>query len=73
MERLFDVRQGLTRETDSLPRKFFEKPLSKGKYEGAVLDKGKFEEMKDEYYMLRGWDKQTGAPTKEKMAELGLS
>lgn len=73
LERMFDVRQGLTRETDSLPKKFFEKPLTKGKYEGAVLDKGKFEEMKDEYYMLRGWDKKTGAPTKEKLSELGLS
>jgi aldehyde:ferredoxin oxidoreductase len=67
------VRQGLTRETDSLPKKFFEKPLSKGKYEGAVLDKGKFEAMKDEYYMLRGWDKNSGAPTKENLAELDLA
>jgi aldehyde:ferredoxin oxidoreductase len=73
LERLFDVRQGLSRANDDLPKKFFEKPLSKGKYEGAVLDRGKFEAMKDEYYMLRGWDKQTGAPTKEKMAELGLA
>ena len=73
LERLFDVRQGLTRETDSLPKKFFEKPLSKGKYEGAVLDKSKFEGMKDEYYMLRGWDKKTGAPTQDKLAELGLA
>jgi len=73
IERMFDVRQGLTRETDSLPKKFFEKPLSKGKYEGAVLDKSKFEEMKDEYYMLRGWDKKTGAPTIEKLSELGLN
>ncbi len=28
--------------------------------------------MKDEYYELRGWDKSTGIPTKEKLAELGL-
>ncbi len=73
LERLFDVRQGLTRQSDDLPKKFFEKPLSKGKYKGAVLDRGKFENMKDEYYLLRGWDKKTGAPTKEKMDELGLN
>ncbi|MGB6067229.1 MAG: aldehyde ferredoxin oxidoreductase family protein [Desulfomonilaceae bacterium] len=72
LERMFDVRQGLTRADDSLPRKFFEKPLPKGKYEGAVLDKSKFEQMKDEYYELRAWDKQTGIPTKEKLEELGL-
>ncbi len=73
LERMFDVRQGLTREADTLPRKFFEKPLAKGKYEGAVLDKEKFEGMKDEYYALRGWDPKTGAPTAEKLAELRLS
>ncbi len=72
LERMFDVRQGLTRAEDSLPKKFFEKPLAKGKYAGAVLDRAKFEQMKDEYYELRGWDKQNGIPTKEKLAELGL-
>lgn len=72
LERMFDVRQGLTRAEDSLPKKFFEKPLAKGKYAGAVLDRAKFEQMKDEYYELRGWDKQSGIPTKEKLAELGL-
>lgn len=72
LERMFDVRQGLTRADDTLPKKFFEQPLPKGMYEGAVLDKDKFEQMKDEYYELRGWDKQTGIPTQEKLAELGL-
>lgn len=72
LERMFDVRQGLRRADDTLPRKFFEKPLAKGKYEGAVLEKDKFEKMKDEYYQLRGWDSQTGIPTREKLVELGL-
>ena len=57
---------------DILPKKFFEKPLTKGKYEGAVLDREKFEQMKDEYYEGRGWDKATGIPTREKLVELGL-
>jgi aldehyde:ferredoxin oxidoreductase len=73
LERMFDVRRGLTREADTLPRKFFEKPLPKGKYQGAVLDKARFEQMKDEYYTLRGWDLATGIPTREKLAELGLA
>lgn len=72
LERMFDVRQGLRRADDTLPRKFFEKPLTRGKYEGAVLEKDKFEKMKDEYYQLRGWDHQTGIPTREKLVELGL-
>ena len=72
LERMFDVRQGVRRGDDSLPRKFFEKPLTKGKYKDAVLDKEKFEGMKDEYYELRGWSKETGVPSKEKLMDLGL-
>jgi aldehyde:ferredoxin oxidoreductase len=26
----------------------------------------------DAYYDLRGWDKETGKPTREKLTELGL-
>jgi len=29
--------------------------------------------MLDEYYELRGWNKETGIPTKEKLKELGLN
>jgi aldehyde:ferredoxin oxidoreductase len=72
LERRFDVRQGLTREMDTLPKKFFAKPLTKGKYEGAGLDREKFEGMKNEYYDQRGWDKATGIPNRVKLVELGL-
>jgi len=37
------------------------------------MDRGKFEQMKDEYYDIRGWVKETGVPTREKLEELGLS
>ncbi len=40
--------------------------------QGAVLDRDKFEELKDEYYGLRGWDISTGLQTQAKLAELGL-
>jgi len=39
---------------------------------GAVVDREKFENMKDEYYQLRGWDLKTGLQTKAKLIELGL-
>ena len=39
---------------------------------GKTLDRGEFEKMKDEYYRLRGWDTETGFPTKAKLQELGL-
>jgi len=40
---------------------------------GAVLDRDKFEDMKTEYYHLRGWDADTGFQTREKLKQLGLS
>ena len=40
---------------------------------GEVLEKDKFEKMKDEYYELRGWDVATGLQTRGRLEELGLS
>ena len=39
---------------------------------GAVVDRGKFEKLKDEYYQLRGWDVKSGLQTKVRLVELGL-
>jgi hypothetical protein len=40
--------------------------------EGAVLDREKFESLKDEYYSLRGWDVATGLQTRAKLEQLRL-
>jgi aldehyde:ferredoxin oxidoreductase len=32
-----------------------------------------YEAMLDDYYELRGWDKETGIPTRKKLKELDLS
>ena len=39
---------------------------------GAVVDREKFEKMKDEYYQLREWDVRTGLQRKTRLEELGL-
>jgi aldehyde:ferredoxin oxidoreductase len=39
---------------------------------GAVLDRQRFEGLKDEYYHLRGWDEATGLQTGENLSGLGL-
>ena len=39
---------------------------------GAVVERDKFEKMKSEYYQLRGWDVESGQPTKAKLKELEL-
>jgi aldehyde:ferredoxin oxidoreductase len=39
---------------------------------GAVVDRGEFEKMKDEYYELRGWDVPTGLLKKDTLKRLDL-
>jgi aldehyde:ferredoxin oxidoreductase len=71
LERMIDAREGLTREQDRLPKRFF-KPLKGGVHDGKALDPEKMEQMKSVYYHSRGWDPETGLPTSEKLRELGL-
>ena len=40
---------------------------------GAVIDREEFENMKSDYYGVRGWDVETGFPTRAKLEKLGLS
>ncbi len=71
LERLFIAREGITRADDTLPRRFLEEPLGPpdSPSAGAVVE---LELMLDEYYQARGWDVETGLPTRAKLEELGL-
>jgi len=71
LERLFNAREGITRQDDTLPRRFLEEPMpaGSGPSTGSVLE---LEPMLDEYYHARGWDVQTGLPTQQKLKELDL-
>lgn len=71
VERAFIVREGVRRKDDYPPQRDFEMPQASGRFKGAVLDKGKYDTMLDEYYALHGWDKN-GIPTEQKLKELGL-
>jgi len=70
--RAYCVREGVSREADTLPSRLMEEPLPEGPAEGMVIDRDTLEMMKDAYYEFRGWDKETGIPTREKLRELGL-
>jgi aldehyde:ferredoxin oxidoreductase len=39
---------------------------------GKALSRDGFEDMKNEYYRIRGWDNQTGLLTRKKLVELDL-
>ena len=68
LERLFNIREGLTSQDDQLPARF-SKPLPEGGSRNRVVH---LEEMLSKYYNLRGWDKE-GRPTKERLKRLGMS
>ena len=72
LERAYEAGEGLTREHDTLPSKAFGVARDGGTIEGDLLDPARFEEMKTQYYDLRGWDPQTGVPTQETLRGLGL-
>jgi len=72
LARAFNVREGFTREDDTLPERLMTEPLPNGPSKGRVISKEDLEQMLDEYYTVRGWDVTTGIPTREKLIELGL-
>ncbi len=62
MERLFNMKSGLTAKDDTLPPRMLKDPMPAGPCKGEV---NKLDKMLPEYYALRGWGKD-GVPTKEK-------
>ncbi len=70
--RLFNVREGFTRKDDYVPYRILNEPLKSGPPAGKVLGREKFEKMLDDYYRLRGWDKN-GIPRKGKLRSLRLT
>jgi len=73
LEKAYNVREGFAREDETVSPFWFKEPIPDGPQKGKVLDKAKFEKMKDEYYALRGWDAETSWPTSETYKRLGLS
>ncbi len=71
MMRFFNEREGFTKKDDTLPERVF-KPLPDGPSKGLCLDKETFEQAKETYYELAGWDNDTGNPTEATLKRLSL-
>ena len=77
IERLFNLREGLTRDDlkkgDMLNHRYFDEPCRRGAIDvvGIKVDKEKFMRMVDELYEHKGLDKD-GVPKPETLKELGL-
>jgi aldehyde:ferredoxin oxidoreductase len=72
LAKAFNVREGFTRDDDTLPRRLMTEPLKAGASKGHLISQSDLDQMLDEYYAARGWDPATGIPTREKLVELGL-
>jgi len=69
LERIFNLRAGLTKADDTLPPRLLEAPWPAGVAKGRVAE---LDIMLPEYYSLRGWTDQ-GLPTNETLSRLKLS
>ncbi len=68
LQRLINVRDGMSRKDDTLPPKMLNAAQTGGRTGKAPVA---FEKMLDDYYTLRGWD-QNGIPKAETLIALGL-
>ena len=73
MMRAFNAREGIARDQDKLPAKFFDRPLKGGPSDGIKVDKAQFEAALQEYYHQCGWDESSGIPKRETLERLGLN
>jgi aldehyde:ferredoxin oxidoreductase len=72
LERMILIENGLGKDDDTLPSRYFDEPIQGGPAEGQVIDRSRFNEMLEEYYYLHGWD-NLGVPKESTLQRLGLA
>jgi len=72
LQRIFNVREGITRADDKLPERVLTIPEFGAYAEEKCCVIHDYESLLDEYYAARGWDIATGKPTEEKLRQLKL-
>jgi len=76
------------KEDDKLPDEWYEKPLKFGVMDpdclvpgsdgapisqiGSIVDRQEYEQMRGEFYKIRGWDDRTGLQTRNSLEALGM-
>jgi len=68
-ERLFNMREGVSQEDDTLPRRLLSDPKPDGPTQGYVVP---LDELKEDYYRALKWEPTTGNPTAAVLDELGI-
>jgi len=71
MARVFNAREGFSRKDDVLPGRLFQ-GLENGAIQGQGIPREDFEQALTRIYQAKGWDEQTGMPTRERLEALSL-
>lgn len=69
LERLWNLKAGLTKADDSIPERLLKEAHKEGPSKGVTVN---LDAMLPAYYQERGWDEE-GLPSQEKLLELGLA
>lgn len=67
LARAFNVPEGSRRTDDTLPERLMTESLKAGSSKGHVTGKDDPKRMLGEYYTARGWNLETGTPTRAKL------
>ncbi len=72
LSRIYNHREGFTERDDLLPEQFT-RDMKDGPYRDRLgIEKNGFYTMRSDFYDEMGWDTDTGYPTAERIAELGI-
>ena len=71
LKKLFNIREGWTRDDDTLPARVLREKLPTGVVRGVGLTHGELDMMVRSYYRARGWD-EDGTIPQSKLRELDL-
>jgi aldehyde:ferredoxin oxidoreductase len=69
VERMFNNREGISREDDTLPKRYFDDPMPLKIGKGHHIDRKEFANLLSRYYKLRGWTND-GLVKMERLREL---
>ena len=69
LEKLYNLKAGLTKEDDTLPKRLLEDKMPDGPTKGWVSH---LDELLPQYYEVRGWDRDTSIPKIETLKKLGI-
>ncbi len=71
MARIFNIREGMTKNDDWLPERFFQPPTS-GALVKTAIEPNNLKKARNTYYRMMGWDEE-GTPLRIKIEELDIA